>query len=208
MGAEARSSSTNVNYYKMKNGNFYLSTDTELTNPLGSITGTLSRVVRKDETARGFGFKIQFSLKDSNGEISVITLNDESSSLVDFLGFLLSADLNKEIELNAIKATEKDSSGNYVPRLTVKGDFITGILIKQGDETMKNFFGRGKGNELPAWIKKEKRGKIEWDRDDYWDKVAEYVSDLISKYNGGYQTPVQKEAPKETPAFEDDGLPF
>lgn len=186
--------SNTMTYLRLKEGEMYLSTDKECENPLGTLTGNISKLELKQESYEGAPVE-KLYVHVTNGSDTVnFQINTNSRHYSVFLGMLQNANVKEPIEF--VPTADKQDNGKI----------RTVILVKQNGEWLKSIYT---GNPLPRW-KEVVLGKTTvLDKSEAEEILTEALTNLQSKLSGVKAPPAPLLQPKpEEDTSTENYLPF
>lgn len=180
-----KQNSSNVQYVRIKEGNFYLSTDLET--PYTDLEGQIVDLYFRDDKFNDQVIKkLNVVLLDGDDKY-VLSFPFDSSYSTSFLGFLKNADLTKPLTLSIKVKEYKDKKGESKTRRSV--------LISQGGQWLKSFYSNTTGELMPEIKQVRVSGKVLWDKTDLLDFMEKLV-------NEEFKPQLTKERPKVSFASE------
>jgi len=164
MSLQAPHTGGGLTYLKMSEGSFYLTTDKEKENPFESLTGTITKLEYRMDTFQDAQVEKLYVFVHSD-KTYTFNLGLKSSAYTNFVGFLKNADLSKPLTISLAKEVYDN------------GKVGSKIFVEQGGKSMKSYFRKDGGFELPKVdVVTLPSGKTVKDGGLRENKVKEYVN--------------------------------
>lgn len=183
-----------LQYVKLKEGKFYLSTDKDAENPYDELTGLVTDFRFKDEEYKGVkNRKLYVNVKDDDVTYS-FSVSIDSSYASSLINFLKTADLTEKLTFIPSMKNDKNDKGEDVKKYS--------IFVKQDDTALKGYYSKATGNSLPEFKKLKVSGKVVWDKTDFLEELERIVVEEFIPSVQKNKSPLIKEV--STPVDPDD----
>lgn len=178
---------------------FFLSTDKDQENPIGSVSGIVTDFFFKEEEFNGSKEeKLYLTVEDDDVYRFGVKVN--SPNYTQLINQLKSADLTQPLEFSVgLSKAEKPGDKRY-----------TTMFVKQNGENLKYFYKKG-DKQLPEWVTAKVGTKMVTDKTDYENALRKVVEDELKAAVAGNKSSAPQDVTPDSNTSkpqESSDLPF